>query len=131
MSPDQFLQWEKSARSIDFKPEYVDVAGGDLNAGVLLSQIVYWHLPSKKSATRLRIEKQGRLWIGKTRREWWMECRLTESKFDRAARILAQAGLIEVRRFRYKGSPTLHISLNTETFLARLQQIISTPELPF
>lgn len=37
------------------KKMYIDIAG-DLLAGILLSQIVYWYLPSKDStATKLRV----------------------------------------------------------------------------
>ena len=40
--------------TIDFKKCYVDLCD-DLIGGLLLSQIVYWHLPSKESGkTKLR-----------------------------------------------------------------------------
>jgi len=47
MEFNEFLSWELTTRdTIDFKKIYVDIAG-DLIAGLLLSQIIYWHLPSK------------------------------------------------------------------------------------
>ena len=35
----EFLKWESSAVCVDFKPAYVDMAGGNVLAGLLLSQI--------------------------------------------------------------------------------------------
>jgi len=47
--PPAFLEWEGKARdAIDCKRHYIDLAGGDVVAGLLLSQIMYWHLPPKK-----------------------------------------------------------------------------------
>lgn len=43
-----FLLWEMRSRDcIKVKRCYIDVAQ-DLEAGVLLSQIIYWHLPDKE-----------------------------------------------------------------------------------
>ena len=47
MTRQEFIAWEQVSRdTIDVKRCYVDIAG-DLVAGILLSQIVYWHLPDK------------------------------------------------------------------------------------
>ena len=44
MNFDDFLKWEQSSRdTVDFKTVYVDMVG-DLLAGLMLSQIVFWHL---------------------------------------------------------------------------------------
>ena len=54
---DQFLSWEAKSRDIiDFKKIYVDIAD-DLIAGLLLSQIIYWHLPNEHGKTKLRVQK--------------------------------------------------------------------------
>ena len=81
-----FLQWERATRdTIDVKCVYIDVAQGDLAAGILLSQIVYWYLPSKRDdRTKLRVKKQGDLWIAKGREGWHDETRITPRMFDRA-----------------------------------------------
>jgi len=53
MQTEEFLAWERASRdTIDFKTAYVDVAG-DLVSGLLLSQIIYWHLPGENSPTCL------------------------------------------------------------------------------
>src|SRR5699024_12159927 len=92
-----FLYWEQASEdTIDFKRIYVDVAG-DILAGLLLSQIIYWHLPNKSGEQKLRVEKDGHLWIAKGRSEWFEEIRLTARQFDRASKILEDKGLIEKR----------------------------------
>jgi hypothetical protein len=81
-----FLDWERTTKDvIDFKRSYVDVAGGDLRAGVLLSQIIYWSLPDKAGkSNKLRVRKNERFWLVKTRKDWWAECRLRPREFDGA-----------------------------------------------
>src|SRR5690625_1801093 len=121
----KFIYWEQASRdTIDFKKSYVDLAG-DLVAGVLLSQIVYWHLPSKETGkTKLRVKKDGHLWIAKGRSDWWDEIRITGKQFDRASNILVKKGLIEKKTFKFNGSPTIHTRLIWETFLPLLDDII-------
>jgi hypothetical protein len=48
MEKEEFLLWEKASKdTIDVKRVYIDIAG-DVVGGIILSQIIYWHLPSKK-----------------------------------------------------------------------------------
>lgn len=121
----KFLYWEKSSRdTIDFKKSYVDMSE-DLIAGLLLSQIVYWHLPSNETGkTKLRVRKEGHLWIAKGRDDWWSEIRITGRQFDRASGLLVKKGLVEKKRFKFNGSPMIHIRLIWENFLPRLDYII-------
>ena len=78
---------------------YVDIAG-DLVAGALLGQILYWFGPGKEGKTRARIVKDGRYWIAKARADWWDEIRITPKQYDRAAKILKDKGLIEIKTFK-------------------------------
>lgn len=49
---------------------YIDIAG-DLTAGVLLSQIMYWFdKDSKNERVRTKIKKNGYFWIARRRDEW-------------------------------------------------------------
>ena len=80
-SIEEFLYWEeKSKDTIDFKVIYVDVAD-DLIAGLLLSQIIYWNLPSKKGQSKIR-EINGRRQLVKQRGDWYSEIRITENLFN-------------------------------------------------
>jgi len=118
----QFLAWEATTRdTIDFKTIYVDMTG-DLIAGLLLSQIVYWHLPNRNGASKLRVKKGGKLWVAKKRTDWWDEIRITAYQYDRASQILKDKGLVEIELYRFNGSPTHHIRLIRETFLAVFRQ---------
>ncbi len=108
---DEFILWERASRdSIDVKRCYIDLAG-DLVAGVLLSQIIFWFLPSDKGS-KLRVEHEGIMWLAKHRADWWDECRITPKQFDRAIKMLAGRGLVRHKRFRFGGSPTVHVWLN-------------------
>jgi len=107
----EFLLWEEADRDvIKVKRLYIDIAE-DVVAGLLLSQIVYWHLPSKIGKTKLRVKKEGKFWLAKGRDAWWEECRITPRQFDRAIEILIEKGIVQKYLFRWNGSPTVHIHL--------------------
>lgn len=125
----EFYEWERTSRdTIDLKRCYIDIAG-DLVSGLLLSQIIYWFLPGEHGQ-KLRIEKEGTLWLAKGRVEWWDECRITPKQFDRAIQILKDGNLVETKRFRFKGSPTIHIWLNVPTLLERVNSNLTKGEKP-
>ncbi|NBI28627.1 hypothetical protein [Chengkuizengella marina] len=118
----QFIQWEKATRdTIDVKKIYIDIVE-DLVAGVLLSQIVYWHLPSNNKSedtekSKLRIKKEDSLWLAKGREDWWSECRIKPRQYDTAIEKMVKLGIIEKKRFKFNGSPTTHIRIIWDKFL--------------
>ncbi len=113
----QFLLWEAASRdTIDFKKIYVDMAE-DLIAGLMLSQIIYWHLPDRDGQSRLRVERDDTLWLVKAQHEWWTECRLTPKQVRRARKVLEDRGLIVTTLFKYGGAPTTHIRIDWPVFL--------------
>lgn len=123
----EFLEWEASTRDVlDFKKIYVEMAG-DLMAGLMLSELVYWYLPSKAGRTRLRVRRGGRQWVASRRYEWWDRCRLTPKQADRAAQILVKRGLLDRAVFRFGGMPTAHFSLNEAAFLAAWKRALEHP----
>jgi hypothetical protein len=125
-----FLLWEaKSRDTIDFKKIYVDIAG-DLIAGLLLSQIIYWYLPGEKGETKLRVLKQGYYWIAKERNDWWDEIRITPKQFDRASNILTRKGIIVKDHFRFNGLRTVHIRLEYDCFMELWQTELERPAFP-
>jgi len=116
----EFLAWEQMSRdTIDVKKVYIDIAE-DLVAGILLSQIIYWYLPDQEGKTKLRVEKDGQLWLAKGREDWWEECRITPKQFDRAIKILQKKGLVEKKIFKFNGNPTTHIRLNFDVLIQYL-----------
>lgn len=98
---------------------YVDMAG-DLIAGALLGQILYWFGAGKDGKSRARIVKDGFLWIAKTRADWWDEIRISPKQYDRAAKILKEKGFIEIKTFKFYGNPTTHIRIVPEAINAAL-----------
>src|SRR5262245_57447695 len=70
---EQFLLWERASRdTLEVKRLYVDMAG-DLVAGVMLSQIIYWHLPNRDGYAKLQVQREGKRWLAKGRADWWEE----------------------------------------------------------
>ena len=123
-----FLLWERESRdTIDFKKIYVDVAGGDVIAGLVLSEIVYWHLPGKTSESKLRVQRKGFLWIAVRRYEWWDRTRLTPRQSDRALKILIDKKIIIKEVFKFDGETTTHVRLNWDHFLEQINFIIQNP----
>lgn len=114
-----FFTWEKaSLDTIDFKKIYVDITG-DIVTGLLLSQIIYWHLPSKKNPeeNKLRVVRDNKKWLVKKRSDWWEECRISEKQFDRSSKKLQEKNIIEVEIHKFNGTPTLYIHLKMDVFL--------------
>lgn len=132
---DKFLLWELSARDmIDFKKIYVDMAGGDLNAGLMLSELVYWYLPPKQgeSPNKLKVEHDGFFWIACRRYEWWERARLTPDKADAAIRALVKAGLVIKKVYKFYGNPTVHLRIATDLFMKSWGELVRNPPLnPF
>jgi len=116
----EFLFWESSSRdTIDFKMVYVDIANGDLVSGLLLSQIIYWFLPSKSNQSKLT-ETNGVKQLIKKRGDWYNEIRISEKQYDRAVGILGKLGLIKVELKKsnyYDGAPVPHIQLNFDVLI--------------
>lgn len=130
MNINDFLKWEQASRdTIDVKRIYVDIAG-DLVAGILLSQIVYWHLPNQQGQPKLRVKKKGDLWLAKGRDDWWAECRVSPKQFDRAIKILEDKELVEKRLFRFNGSPTVHLKLLSDNLLKQLESELKDQHEP-
>lgn len=127
MNFSDFLRWEAATRdTLDVKLCYVDVAG-DLVAGIVLSEIVYWYLPSKKdNSSKLRIFKDGEYWIASSREEWWERARIKPDRLDRALNILIEKGLIEKRIFRFNKHGTTHVRIIEDVFLKTLVEVLSS-----
>lgn len=122
-----FIAWEGTSRdTIDFKRIYADITGDTL-AGLVLSQIIYWHLPSKTGGSKLRIQKEGQLWLACSRAEWWESTRLSPRQVDRVLEIIVKVEVIEKRVYRFNGSPTTHIRILEKPFLSKMQYLVDNP----
>ncbi|MGX5475973.1 conserved phage C-terminal domain-containing protein [Bacillus toyonensis] len=108
---------------------YVDITG-DLIAGILLGQIVYWYMPNEQGKSKLRVKKQGEFWLAKSREDWKEEIRITPKQYDRAIKILIEKGFVEVKKFKFNGAPTNHIKLNISEVTERVKWILTFGEIP-
>ena len=107
MSENRALSEILTDRPIAYHPLLAQVGGG-VQAGVFLSQLLYW-TPRAKS-------KEG--WVWKSVKEWQDETGMTEGEIKRARRDLKKRGLIaeDVR-----GVPaTVHYQAN----LARIEELL-------
>lgn len=120
----KLVVWEKTCSDVMLVNKvHIDIAGGDLVAGILLSQLIYWNMPDKEGNIRLRVIKDNEYWLAKRREDWWDECRITPDQFDRACKRLEELGLIEKKLFKFNGVPTIHIKLNYEKVLEEKEKI--------
>lgn len=118
-----FLKWESSAVCVDFKPAYVDMAGGNVLAGLLLSQIVFWHLPTSQAQF---VMHNGKAWLAKSHRDWYRECRLSRQNVRTALKCLSKHGLIDYCTLKNQGL----VHLNEDRFLSRWQELVDSTTPP-
>lgn len=125
-----FVQWERTSNdTVDLKKIYIDLTG-DLISGLLLSQIIYWHLPSKQGKSKLRVHKQEKYWLAKQRTDWWDEIRITAKQYDRAIKRIEELNLVETWNTMFNGKRTPHIHLNIEKLIELLNQQLQSKEPP-
>ncbi|CAH1211639.1 hypothetical protein PAECIP111892_03613 [Paenibacillus auburnensis] len=124
-----FLRWESTTMdTVDFKRIYVDMANGDLLAGLFLSQIVFWYLPDQFGKSKLRVSKKGHYWIAKSTEDWKKELRFSRSNLDTVLRKLTDLSIIEEKIFKFNGAPTKHIRLIEGNFLKSWEIALSNSE---
>lgn len=108
---------------------YVKMAG-DLVAGIMLSQIAYWHSAGPDGKPRLRVQRDGHLWLVKARTDWQDELCLSAKQADRGLRVLRERGLIETMVARFGGDPTTHIRIVWPRFLDAREELLDDLAAP-
>lgn len=113
---------EGTTKVIPVRTSFVDMLDYNYPAAVLLTQIVYWHLPQEKdgkivNATKLGVFKYGHYWLAKSRDKWFKEgVRLTPRQIDGALEKLEAKGYIKVILKKFNNTPTHHIRLTEKFF---------------
>ena len=79
----------------------MDIAGGDYNGAVVLSQMLYWHGRTKDP------EK----WVFKSYLSWYEETGLAKHKMQRILSAMRKKGIVETKVKKIGGNPTLHYRL--------------------
>jgi hypothetical protein len=123
---DEFLAWEAASKdTIDFKRAYVDVVG-DVLAGLVLAELIYWHLPSKKTgAAKMKVRRGDHHWIACNRADWWERTRLTARQFDAALKLLTDASIVIKEVHGFAAKRALYVRINETVFLERLSVVIT------
>ena len=107
----------KKTQRVNFEMTYVDIAQGDVIAGLLLSQIIYWFSPTKEGRNKTKVVYKGRRAIAKGRDEWYDEIRVSARQYDRAIGILKDVGVVSVENSMFNARRTPFIMLNESKFL--------------
>lgn len=81
---------------------YISLLNGDINAALLLNQIIYWSDRSSRS--------DG--WFYKSYKEWEEEIGMSQFQVNRAAKKLKELNIIETKRKKANNAPTIHYRLN-------------------
>lgn len=124
---DKFLLWERTTHDvIDFKKIYVDMCG-DILAGLMLSEIVYWYLPSKGGDPKMKVVREGVRWIACARAEWWDRMRMSKRQADRAMKLLEEVGLIRRKAFMFNHQRMMHLRIDRDMFLKKWHELVECP----
>lgn len=108
----------KKRRGVFLYRDYVTLLDDDVMAALMLSQIVYWCLPSQKTGgPKLQVRKwhpavnHEVFWLAKSHQHWKEECGFSRKQTLRCLKVLKEFGLIETHVYRFNGSPVVHVRL--------------------
>lgn len=100
---------------------YVDICDGDLQAGSLLSKLIYWFTPNDLGVVQAHIKKHGRLWVANHRDKWWDILCMKPRVYDRAAKVLVEKGFVTQAVMKTETGVTLaHLSINDDRIMASI-----------
>lgn len=88
--------------------DIVKITGGNGNAAILLSQILYWNAPSQKGQCKIATQKHGKYWLAKRYEDWEPETGINEYTARNGIKRLKSQGLIETKVMKWAGNPTVH-----------------------
>jgi hypothetical protein len=124
---------------VAFRPIYVDMvadlsgkARGDVLAGIMLSQIVYWHTPRRRGGgeSRLTVQRDGHLWLVRGYDEWWDEIRFSFRQAEKAIGLLVGRGLVIKEIHKWDGAPKCFLRLDPEVFVSTYQRVVMGDQEP-
>lgn len=100
---------------------FIRMLGGNANDAILLSQILFWNMPSREGQTKLRVKRDGELWLAKGYKDWEAELGINEHTARKSIGRLKTIGLIETRVMKFGGNPTVHIRMNWDKLEAMVR----------
>lgn len=121
MQHHSFWASEKALPAVSLKKIYVDLVD-DLVTGLMLSQIAYWFRPSKNGKSKLKIERDGKVWLAKSKKDWLEECAISERQCRRAIKLLVEKGFVQTQIWKFAGVPTTHFWLDVDALAAAVAE---------
>jgi len=110
---------DEAGRGVWFRPVFSDIAG-DLVAGILLSQLVFYFTPFDKMPSPHLVLRDGEFWLPRERTAWRDEIGISPKQFDRACDLLVTLQLISRRVYAIEGNRTMmHLSLCVDSLKER------------
>lgn len=108
------------------------VAGGDYKLAGLLSTIIYWITPNSKGNSKLRIEREGKMWISKSNADLSKESKLPLRDVKTRKAKAINLGYIEAKYFRFNNIRTTHIWVRDEFLqvVSACERWVSANHLP-
>lgn len=116
---------QNSRKGVFVDLTYIDMVE-DLNAGILLSQIVYWNSFDDYGNEKLKVNINGKMYLAKSKPDWYDEIRLSKKQVERAEKILKDKNIIKIELKKFSGTPTNHYWLDWAMFLELENLILSS-----
>lgn len=116
-------------KSVVVYKDFIKLAG-EFNAANLLSHLAYWCLlPSKKGGTKLRVEKNHKLWVANTRQQWCEKTGLSEWQFRKSVEKLVQKGYIEKTIGRFAGNVATFLRVLEDHVQVSIEDMVHAEEM--
>ncbi|RIJ64158.1 helix-turn-helix domain-containing protein [Rummeliibacillus sp. POC4] len=90
-----------------------------LEGGIFLNQLIYW---SDRS-----IRSDG--FFYKSAKEWYEEIHLSEYHINKHIKRLREAGIVETKKLKANGAPTIHYKLNIDALYSTLESFLKNLEM--
>ena len=90
---------------------------------ILLSKIYNYFIPNRKNKIEANIEKDGHLWVAKTRLDLEHETGLSQQKIKRSLEFLKRNNFIIIKIYKLDGLTVSHFRVNLEKILEELKKI--------
>ena len=107
--------------------EIVKITGGNGNAAIILSQILYWNAPTAKRECKIATYRHGKYWLAKRYEDWEEETGINEYTARNGVKRLKSQGLIETKVMKWAGNPTVHIALCRDALERKLGELHTEP----
>lgn len=114
---------EEAEQCVRVPIAFIDMNGGNLYDAIIFSQIMYWHMPSKRNGkTKLRYKLNGHLWLVKNHKDWYEETRINASTVRKCLDRIRDRGLIIYELHGSKGNVSPYMRINWRVFSAKMKE---------